>query len=78
MTSKVMTMKNSPTEVVEVPEVHTPGWRPRKASVEEGSTELMMSTPVDRRIGRRPSPEVDETPNRIPRRDKFIEAKLDV
>jgi hypothetical protein len=49
-TSKAKMTTDSPAEVTEAPEADTPGWRPRRASVEWGSMEGLTSAPDGRRI----------------------------
>jgi hypothetical protein len=46
-TTRIYATTNSPAEVAEAPEAHTPGWRPHRASVVEGSTELVIFAPVN-------------------------------
>jgi hypothetical protein len=54
--------------------------RPRRATVEGGSTELMMkSTPDDRRMSRKSSLEVeDDARSQISGEDDIVEATTDV
>jgi hypothetical protein len=53
--------------------------KPRRASVEGGMTEVRKNFPVDRRISRNPSPEVEEenTRSQIPDDGEVVEPAVE-
>jgi hypothetical protein len=76
----VLTKTNSSAGVVEAPETLTPRCRLCNVSVEQGSTELVMTSMLDdRKLCRKSSSGVeDDAPSRIPEDDDIVKATPDV